>query len=197
METFGFYVSSHPLFTQKLQKTFDENQIKVEIHQYAYLISEDSFKEGIFCEICSPSQMNMQKAARILLQLTEKDFEVSIPLNFASSPSTGYVNKALHAEIDVANLPELRTHFDNLKSSLAELRNFTGIKGSLILYARQKDFKLLGFSPARPNTSADAWQKYLGKGLRKHGYTPRFSNCWTTSLIIYGEILAAAKKSKS
>ena len=100
-------------------------------------------------------------------------------------------------EVDVINLTNLQKHTKKFQSVLAELRKFTGIKGSLILYARPTDFKLLGFSPAQPDISADAWQKYLGKGLRDKGYIPRFSSCWTTSPAIYKEILKKAKESKS
>lgn len=199
METYGFFVADtlYKPLCSKLQRVFNEKKLKIELHKYAYLISEDSYQEGYFCEICSPSQMIMQKAASILQQVAGKEFELSIPLDFAASPSTGCINKAVHAEIDVLNLPDMSNHFNNIQSALTQLRKYTGIKSSLVFYARQKDFKLLGFSPAQPGICIDAWQKYLGNGLRAHNYRPRFSNCWTTSPAIYSQILASAHKQKA
>lgn len=196
METFGFFVPRElrPHLKLKLQKTFESAKIKVEFHQYAYLVTADGHQNGFFCEVCSPVQILMQQAAAIIKQEIGLDVEQTIPLTNAVSPSTGCVTKALHTEIDISDMRDFCEQILKIKSALKQVKAYTGIYATVLLLARPKDFKLIGFSPADSQTNPDVWQKYLGQELRKCGYTPRFSGSWTTSPEIYRRILAQAQK---
>ena len=145
------------------------------------------FQLGCLITLEHSHQMEYVKAMKILEkelgsnELFKAD-EYTVPLNAVQAAGFGQVTKTLYCTIDEnSSLENYKYHLNRLSTLLQQLYKHYGFAAGLILILGDEEISLQATSPIALNDNYHAWQQYLGKALKREGFTPLFHTTWSTN----------------
>ena len=145
---------------------------------------------GVILYLEHPHQMEYQTALQVINQTFGLQIdELTVPINNVPAPGFGIITKSVYVKI--ASGPCTTRQFNKQAFKLCSLLRQPFLCGSqLILSCIPEGFEIHGTSPIAAGSNPDAWQQYLGQALRKAGYSPAFSQTWSTNADITARLKA-------
>ena len=144
-----------------------------------------SFELGCLITLMHPHQMEYLKALQILQTEGITNFktdEYSVPINSVPAAGLGQVTKTLYCKIaENSSLENYKYHLNRLATMLQQLYKRDGFAANIILSLEEDHLALQATSPILLQANYHAWQQYLGKALKREGYSPFFCSTWSTN----------------
>jgi len=181
-----------PESSTKLYNALAEAKIKGDF-QFAVRFcgrTNQASEYGLILYLEHPHQMEYQSALQIINKtFNQHNDELTIPINNVPASGLGIPTKSVYIEINSGPCDILG--FNTQAAQLCKLLRQPFLYDSkLILSCTVNGFEIHGTSPVNRNASPEAWQQHLGKALRNAGYTPVFSQTWSTNKDIRDHLLA-------
>ena len=171
-----------------LQQAGIPNEVDIAC-EVRYMPQEQGIKQTIGCMVTlkHPQQMEYVKALKVLNEDSSHDQAATIdaytvPISGVISAGLGQICKTLYCQLsDTSDIKEYKTHIDKIAEVLKQLYEQTCLCFPLTICREDNCITLQATSPIKLNDNYAAWQNFIGKFLRKAGYTPLFYTTWSTN----------------